>query len=51
MSGEDGVMTFNPPIDSTHVSFTTTDRPETSDQKIEVQMKAFDTLDQSNIRK
>ena len=44
MSGEDGVMTFNPPIDSAHVSFTTTDRPETSDQSIEVQMKALSTI-------
>lgn len=48
MSGKDGVMTFNPPIDSTHVSFTTTDRPETNDQSIEVEMKALSTIMKEN---
>ena len=48
MSGKDGVMTFNPPIDSTHVSFTTTDRPETSNQSIEVEMKTLSTIMKEN---
>ena len=48
MSGKDGVMTFNPPIDSTHVSFTTTDRPETKNESIEVQMKALSTIMKEN---
>jgi len=48
MSGKDGRMTFNPPLDSTHVSFTTTDRPETTNQSIEVEMKALSTIMKEN---
>jgi hypothetical protein len=48
MSGKDGTMTFNPPLDSTHVSFTTSDRPETNDQSIEVEMNDFSTIMKEN---
>ena len=43
----DGTASFNPPVNSSHISHTLLERPETGDQSIEVEVRRLGTLMQT----